>query len=129
MTDHTATDTLALLWDSAAALYAAFGLDAVSVPPGKRRRIFAEEADELKEASIEYGIDVHYGDGLTYSYGIKDEVADEAADVVFTVFGLLQAHGITPEEFRAACERVREKNAEKRPPEWAYSGGKIRRVE
>lgn len=123
MTDHIATasptDTLALLWDSADALYAAFDLDAVSVPPGKRRRIFAEEADELKEASALKGD----------AYPHVDTVADEAADVLYTVFGLLQAHGITLEEFRAACERVRAKNDAKRPPEWAYTDGKIRKVE
>ncbi len=133
MTDHitTTTDTLSAIWQSTAALYAAHGLDAVSVPPSKRRKYFAEEADELKEASSKFSfyktILQMQGDNDFAELG--HDLTDEAADVLVTVCGLLQAHGLTLDDLRAGIERKTAINNAKREPGWAYSSGKIRKVE
>lgn len=121
------TDALALLWDSTAALYAAHGLDAESVPPSKRRRYFSEEADELKEASVVLDEWAPVPEMTLGNLEVK--LADEAADTLVTLCGLLQAHGISREAFEAACQRVMAKNDSKRQPEWVYANGKIRKAE
>ena len=107
------------LWASTAALYERFGLDAITTPPAKRRRIFMEEATELVEASV---IEVEY-QFEEYSHG----VSREAADVVVTVIGLLQAHGISLEQFTEAVSSVVEKNDAKTLDTHELVNGKITR--
>lgn len=118
------TDTLQALYASTADLYARFGLDATTTPPNKRRKLFAEEADELKEASI-------VSDCMPY--WIVDEpkadIANEAADVFVTVVGLLLAHAVEREDFDAAIQRVIDKNDAKTAANgYAVIAGKIRKA-
>lgn len=112
-------DTLQALFDSTAALYKRFDLDAESIPPAKRRRIFMEEALELMEAST--------SDELSFGSNDEDVLADEAADVMVTVCGLLLAHMIDREYLSAAIERVIAKNDAKTLDTHALINGKITR--
>ena len=119
------TDTLQALFDSTADLYARFGLDSTTTPPDKRRKFFAEEADELKEASI-----ISQLASMEGYFENTEDIANEAADNFVTIIGLLQAHGITLEELDAAIERVIVKNDRKTAENgYAVINGKIRKQE
>lgn len=104
-------NALARLFTSTVALYSRFNLDARSTPPDKRRKFLMEEVGEL------------VADSATYE---RAHIPDEAADVIVTVLGLCQSHGITLAEIEAACERVAAKNDAKTVENgYALVGGKI----
>ena len=113
------TDVLKAIYDSTAELYAAHGLDANSVPPEQRRRYLNEEHHELQEASI---IDDQFGTN-------KWSLVAEAADVLVTVCGLLQAHGISYGDLCEGVGRVLAKNDGKRQPAYTMTNGKIRKAQ
>lgn len=109
-----------LLWASTEALYERFGLDAATTPPSKRRRIFMEEVTELLEESA-------WDDASHPTARRTAEVCNEAADVVVTVMGLLQAHGIYFDELESAIDRIINKNNAKTDATHALVNGKITR--
>lgn len=115
-------DALTATWRETADLYARFGLDENNVPDDQRRRYLNEEVLELMEASVL--------ESTSYNpdYTLR-ALADEAADVLVTVCGLLQAHGVTPEQFGAAIGRVNAKNAAKTEANgYRMVANKIRKV-
>lgn len=113
-------NALERLWDSTAALYERFGLDTETTPPSKRRRIFMEEVAELLEESA-------WDDASHPSSRRSYEVCSEAADVVVTVMGLLQAHDVKLEDFAASMERIAAKNDAKTADTHLMANGKITR--
>lgn len=120
-------NALKLLDASTAALYERFDLDADSTPPEKRRKFLMEEVGELVVASALLEVPICFGGEAP---PVEDwDVANEAADVIVTVLGLCQSHGITLAEIEAACERVAAKNDAKTPETHALVNGKISRKE
>lgn len=105
-------DALTRLFISTTALYARFGLTARSTPPEQRRKFLMEEVGEL------------IADSATHERGCMTE---EAADVIVTVLGLLQSHGVTLAEINAACELVALKNDSKTTDTHELMNGKITR--
>lgn len=124
------TDLLTDLRRSASELYAAHDLT-LDIPTA--RRMFNEEQGELQEAAT------HYDDlaaFATYSFYEDKEhkfraaIAEEAADVLYTLMGLMAACGITPEELDAAARAKIERNDQKRTENgYAVVNGKIQKVQ
>lgn len=111
-------DALDHLWQSTSDLYERFGLSPSSTPPKSRRKFFMEEVGELIEASaLEEDLPGHRQNGL----------CEEAADVIVTTLGLLQAHGVALHELEAAIQAVVDKNDAKTLDTHALVDGKITR--
>jgi hypothetical protein len=107
-------------WDSTEALYHRFGLNAETTPPVARRQFLVEETRELIEASTlstaNFEADEH-----------QIEVIREAADVVVTALGLVQAHGISFDQFAYEMLAKVRGNDAKTPDTHEVRDGKIRR--
>ena len=111
-------DLLRETWESTEDLYQRHGLDADTTPPAKRRRFLNEEILELMEASTrneDYPLDLN-------------NLLEEAADVMVTLCGLLQAHGLELDFFESACRRKLQNNNEKTAANgYSVFNGKISR--
>lgn len=79
-----------------------------------------EEVGELIEASV---IDDEYSDFESQTHAVKKE----ALDVVVTVMGLLQAHGVTWEYVEWTANEVAKKNDAKTLDTHELVNGKITR--
>lgn len=117
------TDTLTMLWQSTAALYKRFGLDAGTTPPAQRRRYFREEAGELCDESCE----VEFWDEMI-SGGATTQLCEEAADVIVTTLGLLQAHSVDLQDVLDAVNAVTARNDAKTDATHTLVNGKITRM-
>lgn len=113
-TNTTALNTLERIFHSRIELYNRFGLSGFDAKTA--RKMFGEEAMELVEASAqESAIPEWY----------RDEMLEEAADVLYTAIGLVQAHGFTLADLEAAVEAKCAKNDAKTQETHALVNGKI----
>jgi NTP pyrophosphatase (non-canonical NTP hydrolase) len=112
-------DALARLWQSTLDLYERFGLDEPgAVEIQARERFLNEEFLELIRESV-------ISDVLEIIE--TKHLLEEAADVLVTLVGLLQAHQIDLPSLEAACEFVAQKNDAKTLDTHEYIAGKIRK--
>ena len=99
-------------WDEMYKLYARFGL----MPPTR-----LAVARKLKEECDEYILAM--GDGFT-----NEELADEAADVIFVLLGGLYACGLKRTDIISGLYRVMAKNGAKTPTTHRTQDGTIERI-
>ncbi len=85
-------------WFSNKAFHRRFGLEDNDV--SSRMRKVGEEFVEFMEAST----------ALDLGFPAKDELVEESADLIYTIFGVLQRHGIIFAELYTAMDRVAHKN-------------------
>lgn len=91
------------LWNSTASLHARFGIIPLPLPV---RKVFEEEVSELLEADelLNATTDANVA-------GLRQHMAQEAADVLVTVCAFLQSRHIAPVEFEEAINAVILKNS------------------
>lgn len=116
-------DSVSRLFQSTIALYERFNLPLIpafedlETMLSARRKFLREETGEMCDASaILETWNIHVGQFVPDSPSLgnlRHEIALEAADVLVTTIGLLLAHGITQDEFDAACAAVALKNDQK----------------
>lgn len=113
------TDALKDISTSVAQFYKRFGLGDESVPPVQRRRYLAEEYQEFIEESVLWS---DCGDSGSYT-----KLASEFADVLYTLIGVMQAHGFEQAALESAIKQVCAKNDAKTPENgWKVVNNKVR---
>jgi hypothetical protein len=114
------TDVLKRISTSVTQFYDRFGLDVESVPPAQRRRYLAEEYQEFIEESVLMS-------DPSATSGSYARLAGEFADVLYTLIGVMQAHGFTQAELENAVEVICVKNDAKTPENgWKVVNNKVR---
>ena len=98
-----------------------FGLD--SLPDAVR--VMHEEAGEVAARAIELDVRQKHSDfGQHY---LRDELANEIADMIFTALGVAYQAGIDAEYLNIAMGRVTDKNARKTPETTSVVNGKVQK--
>lgn len=107
------------IFESNKGLHDRFGLPH-PIPASARRR-FLEEVGELLEASA-----LNEADPVGIS---ERHIVDEAADVIYTITGLLRAHGLTADDLTEAMRKICASNDAKTTDTHWLVKGKITRKE
>lgn len=94
------TNTLQALWQSTEDLHTRFFTDNPPEFSARWRKMF----EEISEFTDEVSMPTEFG---------CDKATKEAADVVVTIIGLLQARDCVFEQFEIACQHVVSKNDSK----------------
>lgn len=118
-------DAFATLWESTYRFLTRFS--AHNTAPKSRQRHFMEEVTELLQASgtLEFFQTSHFAE--PDEGRVRDNLLEEAADVIVTTQNICMAHGIRFEELEDAMRRVAQKNDAKTRETHQVVGGKITR--
>jgi hypothetical protein len=86
--------------------------------------------EEVREFSIEHeAFATNDGEDEEELQQMREQLAEEFFDIIFSGIGVLLAHGVQPTDFVYAGKLVLEKNRAKRPPQYRVDKfGKITRV-
>lgn len=115
------------LWQSTHNFLTRF--DAHRTSPMDRQRHFMEEVTEFLQASTTLWA-TQKAEGESHFHGyceMKDNVLEEAADVIVTTQNVCMSHGISPEELETAMMKVAAKNDAKTTETHHKVNGKITR--